>query len=85
MTSTLTTQTSITIQIIIQDDSGALALSVWFMVRLFSWLWRLSRAIALITEEVSTMARDITTALKFTWAVLCIIAASLAFGLGISK
>lgn len=77
MTLTLTHQaTRIAFQIIIDDDSGGLALSIVFLTGLFS-------KIAWLATTTNFLIQDVTEAATFTGKVFSICAISLAWGVGV--
>ena len=68
--------TRIALQIVIDDDSGGLALSLVFLTGLFS-------RIAWLVTSVGFLSQDVTEAAIFTGKVFSICLVSLAWGVGI--
>ena len=83
MSYTLTHQTTVSIQLVIHDQSGVLTLSISFITHLLWLLWQAGHWLAVGWSEVAGLVRDTWTALDFTWTVLGIGFIALAYGLGI--
>ncbi len=82
-TLTLQQQTRIAVKIIIEDETGVLAFSILWVTGLFSLLWRINQRVSAFSNELSSLANDLVTALDFTGKVLTISFTALAFGLGL--
>jgi hypothetical protein len=81
---TLAQQTRIAVNILIEDDTGALLYSLLVVTSLFKLLWRIVQALVNIKHEFEGFVTDIQTALQFAGKVLIISGKSLAFGVGLS-
>jgi hypothetical protein len=80
---TLHRQTRLVVNVIIEDDTGALTFSLLVVTRLFTLLWKVSRFVAAVRYETSMLAREMKAALVFTAKVLLIAFSALLFGLGV--
>lgn len=83
-TLTLQQQTRFAINILIEDDTGTLACSIFLVTRMLMVIGQVGRWLVATRTEVSSFLADVTTALDFTGKVLVIGFNSLAFGLGVT-
>ena len=83
-TLTLNHQTRLAVQIIIEDDTGALTFSILLATRLFALLYQVSQVISFIGYELSLLIGDLKTALNFAGKVFAIGLNALAYGFGVT-
>ena len=76
-------QTTLAVHIIIEDETGALAFSIFLMTSLFTCFWHLSQLLTTAGYELSLLVNDLKAALDFTTKVLVIGFNSVAYGLGV--
>lgn len=79
----LTHQTTLTVYLIVKDDTSGLAFSIRFITRFFAFISRLSQAVSRLKHEWTMLWRDVKTAAVFTGKVLQIGLFSMAYGLGV--
>ena len=83
-TLTLNHQTRLAVQIIIEDDTGALTFSILLATRLFVLLYQAGLLISSIGYELSVLTDDFKAALNFAGKVFAIGLNSLAYGFGVT-
>lgn len=81
---TLTHQTRLAVNVIIEDDTGVLAFSVLLVTSLFTYLLKVGQFVTVTGQEVSSLVTDCKAALDFTVKVFAIGFNSLAYGLGLT-
>lgn len=81
---TLNHQTRLAVQIVIEDDSGTLALSILLATQFFTLLWRIGQGVVSIGYEFSLWFKDVQIGLNFTAKVLVIGLKALGYGLGVT-
>jgi hypothetical protein len=81
---TLHHQTRLVVNVIIEDDTGALAYSILLITTLFTLLRQVSRFMATTKCELSLLVTDLKAACDFTTKVLAIGFNALTYGLGIT-
>lgn len=79
----LTHQTTLSVYLVVKDDTGGLAFSVMLITGFFASLRRLSQGVSRIKRGWTMLNRDVKTALVFTSKVLQIGLFSMAYGLGV--
>ena len=81
---TLCQQTRLAVNIVIEDDTGLLALSIVFVTKLFSLFWNVSQWVSAVNYKSSAWVSDVKAALDFTGKVLTIGFNALTYGLGVN-
>lgn len=81
---TLHSQTRLAVQIVIEDDSGILALSIALTTQALVLFWRLGQRVISAGHEVTIWVHDMHAALSFTGKVLVIGFKALGYGLGVA-
>lgn len=81
---TLHNQTRLAVQIVIEDDTGTLALSILLTTQVLALLWQLGQRVISAGYELTAWVQDIQAALSFTTKVLVIGFKALSYGLGVS-
>ena len=81
---TLNHHTRLAVQIIIEDDSGTLAVSILLATRLLTLLCQVGQVVFSVSYEVAMLMDDLKTALHFTGKVLAIGFNALAYGFGVT-
>lgn len=81
---TLNHQTRLAVQIVIEDDSGTLALSILLVTQFFTLLWQIGQGVVSIGYECSLWLQDVQAGLSFTAKVLVIGLKALGYGLGVT-
>ena len=76
-------QTTLAVNIIIEDDTGTLALTLLFATQLFALLWQMGRIATLVIYEMSLAFNDFKIALDFSGTIFAIAFRSLMYGLGV--
>ena len=85
MTRALVQQTTVAIQVIIKDDTGALTFSIFLATKLFLLLWHIGRWVSWLSYEAFMLVQDAKAAVSFTRKVFAIGLVSLAYGLGVKQ
>ncbi len=83
-TLTLSHQTRLAVNIVIEDDTGTLAFCLFFATGLFALCSKISRFVLSVGHELSMLAGDLRQAIEFTDKVFSIVFVSLTFGLGVT-
>lgn len=81
---TLHSQTRLAVQIVIEDDTGTLALSILLTTQVLALLWQLGQPVVSAGYELTAWVQDIQVAISFTAKVLLIGFKALSYGLGVS-
>lgn len=82
---TLRQQTRLAITILIEDDTGTLAMSLVLVTGLMWWLWQTGQTIAGLYRRLAGWAQDFYEAITFTYKVTSIWVTALAYGLGVTR
>jgi hypothetical protein len=80
---TLNHQTRLAVQIVIEDDTGALAFSILLVTTLFALVRHVGQIVSATGYELSTWVSDFKAALDFTGKVLVIGFNAMAYGFGV--
>jgi hypothetical protein len=78
-------QTTLTVNILVKDETRVLALSIVLVTKLFFLLWRAGRFVSSVSYELSMLVADAKAAISFTSKVLAICLSALLFGLGMKR
>ncbi len=78
-------QTRLAVNILIEDDSGALALTVQFTTYLFYWIWQLIYVASHVLYEAWLFIGDVMVATMFSLRVLEVVVQSLLYGIGVKQ
>ena len=78
-------QTRIAVQLVIEDDTGALAASLWLFISWWQITFYLLRKMVALVNELLQLKRDVVEAVEFTFTVLSIGLTALAFGFGVKR
>jgi hypothetical protein len=81
---TLNHQTRLAVQIVIEDDTGALAFSILLATTLLALFRPIGQIVSATGYEVSTWVSDLKAALSFTGKALVIGFNAMAYGFGVS-
>lgn len=81
---TLTHQTRLAVNVIIEDDSGVLAYSILLITNLLTYLWKVNQFMTVTRQALTSLVTDLKAALDFTVKVFAIGFNSLAYGLGVT-
>ncbi|MBN1220800.1 MAG: hypothetical protein JXM69_17900 [Anaerolineae bacterium] len=79
----LTHQTTLTMYLIVKDDTGGLAFSIRLITKFFAFISRLNQVVSRLRYEWVMLRRDVQVAVIFTGKVLQIGLFSMAYGLGV--
>ncbi|MEM7033859.1 MAG: hypothetical protein AAF629_30230 [Chloroflexota bacterium] len=80
----LTHQTTITVQVVVQDESNAFLFSLLLVTKLFWYVFRWCQIAVQIKNEIAAVIVDVIASVDFTCKGLAIGFKSLAYGLGLS-
>lgn len=80
---TLNHQTRLAVQIVIEDDTGALAFSILLVTTLLALFRQVGQIVSATGYELSTWINDLKAALDFTGKVLAIGFNAMAYGFGV--
>ncbi len=78
-------QTTLVVNILIEDETGTLTVFVFLTTKLLFLLWQTSQVITAVMQELSMLLAEAKAALEFTGKVLAICLSALAYGLGMKQ
>jgi len=78
-------QTTLAIQVIIQDETGTLTYSLLLVTKLFVLVWQIAQWLVSVIDDVAGFVDDVNASLNFTGQVLSILVKAIAFGLGVRR
>lgn len=79
----LAQQTTLTIYVLVKDDTGALAFSILVATKLFTFCYYIGHWALMTKAELSLLVIDLKAAMDFTTKVFAIVFNSLAYGVGV--
>lgn len=78
-------QTTLVVNILVEDETGTLTAFIFLTTKLLFLLWQISQLITTVMQELSMLLAEAKAALAFTSIVLTICLSALAYGLGIKQ